>query len=312
MHRIGFVIFPGFQMMSLAALSAFELANLTTAEAFYDVHLLSEGGGPVKSSIGPSIDTAPFDDTVYDTVIFAGDLKASAGPAGVTDFVRRSAREVRRLASICTGTFVLAEAGVLDGRQVTTHWLWARELAARYTRIRVEPDRIFSVDGPIWTSAGMSAGVDLALGMIEKDLGAETARQTAKKLVLYHRRGGGQSQHSALLDMDAKSDRIQAALDHARRNLAARLSVEDLAEAARLSPRQFSRAFHAETGQSPAKAVEALRVEAARLMMEQTSHPIEAIAAQTGFADRERMRRAFLRTFGQPPQTVRRNARSEA
>lgn len=312
MHRIGFVVSPGFQMMSFAALSAFEFANLTAEQAFYEVRVLSEAGGSVNSSLGPSIETAPFDDATYDTVIFAGDLQGSSGSVGITEFVNRSAAGARRVASICTGAFVLAQAGVLDGRQVTTHWLWARALAARYPRIKVEPDRIFIVDGPIWTSAGMSAGVDLALGMIEKDLGAEVARLTAKKLVLYHRRGGGQSQHSALLEMDAKSDRIQSALDYARRNLAARLSVEKLAEAARLSPRQFSRAFHAETGQSPAKAVENLRVEAARLMMEQTSHPIEAIAEQTGFADRERMRRAFLRTFGQPPQAMRRNTRISA
>lgn len=312
MHRIAFVISPGFQMMSFAALSAFEFANLTAPDPFYEVRLLSESGGPVKSSLGLSIETAPFDNAAYDTVIFGGDLEGSSGSAGMTEFVRRSADTARRVASVCTGAFVLAEAGVLDGRQATTHWIRAREFAARFPQIKVDPDRIFIVDGPIWTSAGMSAGVDLALGMIEKDLGPEIARLTAKKLVLYHRRGGGQSQHSALLEMEAKSDRIQLALEYARRNLAKRLNVEDLAEAARLSPRQFSRAFHAETGQSPAKAVENLRIEAARLMMEQTRHPIEVIAEQTGFTDRERMRRAFLRTLGQPPQAIRRNARMPA
>jgi transcriptional regulator GlxA family with amidase domain len=134
------------------------------------------------------------------------------------------------------------------------------------------------------------------------------ARSVAQKLVVYHRRAGGQSQHSALLEMDAKSDRIQSTLDYAKKNLRTPLTVEQLAEVAHLSPRQFSRAFRAETGQSPAKAVEHLRVEAARLMMEQSRHPIDVIAAETGFADRERMRRAFLRAFGQPPQTIRRNA----
>src|SRR6267142_2924749 len=137
------------------------------------------------------------------------------------------------------------------------------------------------------------------------------ARSVAQKLVVYHRRSGGQSQHSALLELDAKSDRIQSALDYAKRNLQTPLSVEKLAEAAHLSPRQFSRAFRAETGQSPAKAVEQLRVEAARVMMEESSHPIDVIARQTGFADRDRMRRAFLRAFGQPPQVIRRNARAE-
>ena len=159
-----------------------------------------------------------------------------------------------------------------------------------------------------WTSAGMTAGVDLALAMIEKDLGADIARMVAKKLVVYHRRAGGQSQYSALLELEPKSDRIQMALAYARRNLHTPLSVEQLADAAHLSPRQFSRTFRAETGQSPAKAVEHLRVEAARLMMEQGRHPIEIVARETGFADRERMRRAFLRAFGQPPQAMRRHA----
>jgi transcriptional regulator GlxA family with amidase domain len=175
----------------------------------------------------------------------------------------------------------------------------------------VEDDRIFIIDGSVWTSAGMSAGVDLALGMVEKDFGAEMTRSVAQSLVLYHRRAGGQSQHSALLQLDAKSDRVQNALAYAKRNLRGTLTVDELAEAAHLSPRQFSRAFRAETGQSPAKAVEHLRVEAARLMIEQSRHSIDTIATETGFADRERMRRAFLRAFGQPPQVIRRNARVE-
>jgi transcriptional regulator GlxA family with amidase domain len=157
----------------------------------------------------------------------------------------------------------------------------------------------------------MTAGIDLALAMIEKDFGADVARAVARQLVVYHRRAGGQSQFSALLELEPKSDRIQRALAYAKRNLDTPLTVGQLAEAANLSPRQFSRAFHAETGQSPAKAVENLRVEAARLMMEQSRHPIDVIARQTGFADRDRMRRAFLRAFGQPPQVIRRNARAE-
>ena len=176
----------------------------------------------------------------------------------------------------------------------------------------MEEDRIFIHDGPVWTSAGMSAGIDLALAMVEQDLGADLARLVAKKLVVYHRRAGGQSQYSALLELEPKSDRIESALDYARRNLNAPLTVPDLAEAARLSPRQFSRAFHAETGQSPAKAIENLRVEAARLMMEDGQHQIDTVARETGFADRDRMRRAFLRAFGQPPQVIRRNARASA
>jgi transcriptional regulator GlxA family with amidase domain len=158
----------------------------------------------------------------------------------------------------------------------------------------------------------MTAGIDLALAMVEQDLGADVARAVARKLVVYHRRAGGQSQFSALLELEPKSDCIQSALAYAKRNLDKPLNIEQLAEAAHLSPRQFSRAFRAETGQSPAKAVENLRVEAARLMMEQSHHPIDIIALQTGFADRDRMRRAFLRAFGQPPEVIRRNVRAAA
>jgi transcriptional regulator GlxA family with amidase domain len=158
----------------------------------------------------------------------------------------------------------------------------------------------------------MTAGIDLTLAMVEKDHGAEVARCVARKLVVYHRRAGGQSQFSALQELEPKSDRIQKALDYAHRNLQQTLSVEELADAAGLSPRQFSRAFKAETGQSPAKAVENLRVEAARLLMERGRHSMDVIANETGFADRERMRRAFLRTLGQPPQVVRRNSRAAA
>ncbi|MDU1661255.1 MAG: helix-turn-helix domain-containing protein, partial [Stenotrophomonas maltophilia] len=172
--------------------------------------------------------------------------------------------------------------------------------------------RIFITDGPIWTSAGMSAGLDLALGMIENDFGAELSRAVARKLVVYHRRGGGQSQHSVLLELDARSDRIQNALTFARGNLRATLSVEELAQAAHLSTRQFSRAFREETGQSPAKAVESLRVEAARVLIEQSRCTMDEVAAETGFVDTERTRRAFLRAFGQPPQSLRRNARGGA
>jgi transcriptional regulator GlxA family with amidase domain len=182
----------------------------------------------------------------------------------------------------------------------------ARESQARYPEITLEEDRIFIIDGPIWTSAGMTACIDLTLAMVEKDRGVDLAWSVAQKLVVYHRRAGGQSQHSAMLELEPKSDRIQTALDYARQNLRTDLSVEQLAEAARLSPRQFSRAFRAVTGQSPARAMEHLRIEIVRLMLEQTAHPIDVIARETGFADRERMRRAF----GHPPQTMRRNAQS--
>ena len=312
MQRIGFVVLPGFQVMSLAALSVFEFANKEMDEPVYDMSLLSETGGSVRSSIGISVATERFGRTRLDTLIVGGTSVIGSLTPGVVKFLRQALARYRRVASTCIGAFVLAEAGVLDGRRATTHWNAAQELQARFPKVKVDADRIFIVDGPVWTSAGMTAGIDLALALVEEDLGAEVARAVARRLVVYHRRAGGQSQFSALLDLEPKSDRIQSALAYAKRNLDTPLTVGQLAEAVHLSSRQFSRAFRAETGQSPAKAVEHLRVEAARLMMEQSRHPIDVIAQQTGFADRDRMRRAFLRAFGQPPQVVRRNARAQA
>ena len=312
MQRIGFTALPGFQVLSVGALSVFEFANKEMDGPVYDVHLLSETGGSIRSSIGISVETEPFGDTIFDTRIVGGSAEIGSLTPGVIKFLRQALGRCRRVAATCAGAFILAEAGLLDGRRATTHWNRARELQARFPKVKVEEDRIFIIDGPVWTSAGMTAGIDLALAMVEQDLGADVARAVARKLVVYHRRAGGQSQFSALLELEPKSDRIQSALVYAKRNLDKPLTVRQLAGAAHLSPRQFSRAFRAETGQSPAKAVEHLRVEAARLMMEQSRHPIDVIARQTGFAERDRMRRAFLRAFGQPPQVFRRNARAEA
>src|SRR5271156_3765998 len=305
MHRVGFVAFAGFGAMGLAAVSAFETANLTNGERVYEITLLSETGGLVPCSTGFSVMTEPFGDAVFDTLIVGATPRFYEPEPNVVAFIRQSLKTARRIAGPCTGAFLLAAAGALNGRRATTHWLFARELAARYPELTLDVDRIYIVDGPIWTSAGVTASIDLTLAMVEKDLGAEIAREVARKMVVYHRRAGGQSQFSTLLELEPKSDRIQSALAYAKQNLHAPLAVEQLAKAAHLSPRQFSRAFRAETGQSPAKAVENLRLEAARLMMEQSRHPIEVIARQTGFADRDRMRRAFLRAFGQPPERRR-------
>lgn len=307
MHRIGLVLFPGVQVLSLAPLSVFEMANLELGRTFYDVRVLSESGGQIRTSIGAAVDTQPFSRVNFDTVIFGGASVITSSSPKLLSFVRKAMRSVRRIAGPCTGAFILAEAGVLEGRRATTHWGFAREFRSLYPSVTLEEDRIFIIDGPVWTSAGMTASLDLALAMVEKDLGLEIARNVARKMVLFHRRAGGQSQFSALLELEPKSDRIQSALTYARRNLRTLLSVEQLAEAAHLSPRQFSRAFRAETGQSPAKAIETLRLEAARLMMEEGRHPIESVARETGFASRERMRRAFLRAYGQPPQAIRRH-----
>jgi transcriptional regulator GlxA family with amidase domain len=308
--RVGIVLSSGFQMMCFAAISAFEVANIAAGEACYDITVLSERGGPVKSTLGAALETERFGDPGdFDTVIVGGLMTPEPSSQGMMTFLRAASIRCRRVASICTGAFALAEAGLLDGRRATTHWLFARDLQARFPKVRMEEDRIFIIDDPIWTSAGMSAGIDLALGMIEKDYGPDLSLQVARNLVIFHRRAGGQSQHSALLLMNAKSDRIQSALIFARQNLRTTLSVEQLAEIANLSPRQFSRAFRSETGQTPARAVEKLRVESARLMLEQSRHSLDVIAIENGFTDRERMRRAFLRAVGQPPQTIRRAAR---
>lgn len=310
MQRVGVIVRPGFNAMTLAALTVFEFANRRADETLYDIHFVSETGGPVPTSLGLNVDTAPWNPTGYDTLIIGSTLKRMPTPPSLIAYLQDAVRASRRIASICQGALALAEAGLLDGRRATTHWVIARELQVRFPLVKVEEDRIFINDGPIWTSAGMTAGIDLLLAMVENDFGIDLSRRIARSLVVYHRRAGGQSQHSAMLDLAPKSDRIQSALDYARQNLAAPLSVEQLADAAHLSPRQFSRAFRAETGRSPAKAVEHLRVEAARLMMEEGRHPIDTVARETGFGDRERMRRAFLRAFGQPPQSIRRSTRT--
>jgi transcriptional regulator GlxA family with amidase domain len=313
MQRIGFVVPEGFQMIGLAAQAVFEFANRVAGKPVYEVRVLSENGGPVRSSLGIALQTERFSGRAVDTLIVNGTEDGSPNTTpGMLNFIRRGLKNSRRVTSICTGAFILAEAGLLDGRRATTHWYYARELQTRFPKVKMEEDRIFIIDGPVWTSAGATAGLDLALAMVEKDLGAEVARSVAKKLVMHHRRAGGQSQHSELLALSPKSDRIQNAVRYAERNLGSALSVEKLAQVANLSPRQFSRAFQAETGQSPAKAVEKLRLEAARLLIEQGHHPIDVVAQETGFVDRRRMREAFLRTFGQPPQVLRRNARQKA
>lgn len=310
MRKVGFILHPGYSAMSLAVSTVFEIANLQAGTPVYDVRMLSEQGGPVATSLGFEVMTRAFSGEPLDLLVVGGSMQEPTPE--IVAFVARAPSFARRIAAPCVGALVLAEAGLLDGRRATTHWMYARAMGERFPRIKVEEDRIFIADGPIWTSAGMTAGIDLALALVEEDLGIEAARQVARKMVVYHRRSGGQSQFSTLLELEPKSDRMQAVLTHARRNLASRLSVEDLAEVAHLSPRQFSRAFQTETGQSPAKAIEHLRLEAARAMMEDTSHSIDVVAQQTGFADRDRMRRAFIRAYGQPPQAIRRAARGTA
>ncbi len=311
MHRVGYLLTEGFQIMCLATQTVFEFANIVAGKAVYRLENFSVGGGTVRSSLGMSVETLPLAAPgLADTWMVTGTLTPLTPPGDeVLASVRGFVDAARRTAGLCTGSFVLAQAGVLDGRRATTHWAYANKLRELHPKIDVEEDRIFIVDGPIWTSAGMTAALDMALGMVEKDLGNEMARSVAHKMVMHQRRSGGQCQHSELLSLSPRTDRIQSALDYARRHLSRPLCVEELAQVAHLSPRQFTRVFTAETGQSPAKAIEGLRLEAARLMIEQSRHSLEVVAKETGFRDRRHLREVFVRVLGVPPQAVRRDAR---
>ena len=313
MQSVGFIAYPDFQVLSLCTISVLECANMLAPEPLYDLHMLSETGGPIGTSSGLILQTKKFDEAKFDTLIVLGTLvdKPIFSP-GLVAYVRNAPSKARRVASICTGALVLAEAGLLENRRVTTHWAYARYFRQRFPNVNLDEDRIFVIDGSIWTSAGCMACIDLMLAMVEKDAGRALAQAVSRELVMYHRRAGGQTQHSALLGLEPKADRIQSALEYARCNLQTHLTVERLAEAAHLSPRQFSRAFQQETGHSPAKAIENLRIEAARLMVEQGRHSLDVIAREAGFGSRDRMRRAFVRSFGQAPQEIRRDSRAVA
>ena len=312
-RRIGILVFPEFQILDAAGpIAAFEI-GARYVEGAYAVEAIALEPGPVRSSAGIAVAAVPADaGERFDTLVIAGGVgsRAAARDERVLGFVRASARTSRRIASVCSGAFVLATAGLLDGRKATTHWGACDEFARRFPRVRLEPDRIFVRDGEVWTSAGISAGVDLALAMIAEDLGEDVARNTARQLVVYRRRPGGQSQFSALLELERPGARFGEVLCWARERLAEPLPVERLAEQAAMSARHFARAFAAETGVTPAKAIERLRVEAARAPVEAGAEPIDRIAERLGFGDPERMRRAFLRAYGQPPQALRRAARA--
>jgi len=308
MRKIGLFVFPGFQVMSLATLSAFEVANKRSGEILYDLQVLSEKGGLLRNSIGIDVSTKAIGDDEFDTILVGSGIEVLSTSPAAASYLQQAAKSTRRLASVCLGAFALGDAELLDGRRATTHWRYAQQLQERFPKCKVDMDKIFIADGQIWTSAGMSAGADLAVGMIESDYGTDLARTVARGLVMHHRRAGGQSQHSALLDLDAKADRIQTVLAYAKRNLRIPLEIEDLARVACLSPRQFTRVFRSETGTSPAKALETLRLEAAKLLLEQSRLPVDSVAREAGFGNRERMRRAFIRAYGEAPQSIRNNA----
>ncbi|MDP1868699.1 MAG: GlxA family transcriptional regulator [Bradyrhizobium sp.] len=310
---IGVLIFPDFQLLDAAGpISAFEIAARFAGQQ-PSIRVLAVTPGPVRSSSGVEMLARGLKPSAaITTLIVAGGegVRQAATCAETLSFVRKIAKRGIRVASVCSGAYILAEAGLLDGRHATTHWQRTRHFVKTYPKIKLEPDRIFVRDGNIWSSAGISAGIDLALAMAAEDFGDEIAQQAARQLVLYHRRSGGQSQFSSLLELKAPAGRFAPLLAWARLQLDAPLSVEDLAEQAGMSSRHFARAFIAETGTTPSKAVERLRIEVARQRVQSSSEAIERVAEATGFRDPERMRRAFIRAFGQPPQSLRRAARA--
>jgi transcriptional regulator GlxA family with amidase domain len=311
-RAIVFLIYPEFQILDLAGpLAAFEIAARYVPGA-YALHVVAAERGLVSSSSGTMMAAAAMvSGTALDTLIVAGGegSDAAADDHRMLDLVRDAALRARRIASVCSGAYLLAAAGLLDGRRATTHWRRSQDFARRFPSVRLEPDRIYVSDGKFWSSAGITAGIDLALALIGEDLGERIARQVAQMLVVYHRRPGGQSQFSALLELEQRGNRFGRLIGWMREHLGEKLPVERLAAEAAMSPRHFARLFAAETGTTPACALERLRVESARERIESGAEPIDRIALSAGFGDAERMRRAFLRAFGQPPQALRRAAR---
>ncbi len=316
-RRVAIVVFPGVQ--SLDVTGPHEVfAQAAGSPPAYTVEILASEAGPIACSSGMQM--LP-DGTIggvrggIDTLIVAGGVgtPAAMGDRRLVAWLRRMAPRVRRLASVCSGTFLLAEAGLLDGRRATTHWQVCEQLARRYPRVTVERDPIFVRDGGVYTSAGVTAGMDLALALVEEDLGRTVALRVARQLVLFLRRPGGQSQFSAQLALQA-ADRqplreLQAWIaDH----LADDLSVPSLAGQVAMSERNFSRVFARGSGCTPARFVERARVEGARRRLEESSEGVETIAAACGYASAEVMRRAFVRLLGVPPLAYRGRFRSAA
>ncbi len=241
-----------------------------------------------------------------DTVIVTGGGASEAENGAIAEWLALAAPKARRVVSVCKGAFLLARAGLLDGRTATTHWKVAEEMEKAFPRVTVEKDRIYVRDGPIWTSAGASAGFDLALALVEEDLGAKIAREVARHLVLFLRRPGGQSQFSAFLDRQALGDGpVRAVQDWAIEHLDQDLSVERLAERAAMSPRNFARVFAKETGIPPARYIELLRVEAAKQRLEQGAETMDQVAAACGMGTALTLRRTFERQLGVSPSDYR-------
>jgi transcriptional regulator GlxA family with amidase domain len=308
-HRVSFLIYPGVASYDVAGPAQ---ALASAGERRYDVTLLSVSGGLVESDCpGLSFGSVPAASTrgPIDTLIIPGgrDAPTTAKDPDLITEVKRLAARAKRVACVCTGAFLSAEAGLLAGRLATTHWRYCDQFADRFHDVQLERDRIWVQDGPMWSSAGISAGVDLTLALIEKDQGITVALQVARELVVFLKRPGGQSQFSTVLsgqisDADGPLGPLFAWIaDH----LDADLRTEVLAEKAGMSLRTFARTFVTRTGLTPAKAVEMVRLQAAREAIEQSDTPLGVIAARCGFGDEQRMRRAFLRQFNSTPADIR-------
>ena len=308
-RRIAFLIYPDFQLLDVAGpIAAFEIAERYRPGS-YALRVVAAEPGVIASSCGVPLHAAACGRAAaIDTLVISGGegSRAAAECRATRRFVLSCARSARRVTTVCSGTYLLARAGILDGKSATTHWSRTADFGRKFPKVHLQPDRIFVKDGKLWSSAGITAGIDLALALIAEDLGEQIARQTARQLVVYYRRPGGQSQFSALLELERADGRFAALLDHVRGNLSRQLSVAALARFSCMSPRHFARVFRAEIGVSPAKAVERVRVETARAALESGVQSNQAIARSSGFGNAERMRRSFLRMLGTSPSALRR------
>ena len=275
----------------------------------YLLRVVARGEKRVRASAGLELATAPLTPIgePLDTLLVAGGegAEAAAEDPELVDWVRERAKRARRTASVCTGAFLLAAAGVLDGRRAATHWMYCAKLADRFPAVRVESDPIFVCDGAVWTSAGVTAGIDLALALVEEDLGRSMALAVARYLVVFLKRPGGQAQFSAALALQTAEDKFGALHDWINGHLAEDLSLPVLADRAGMSERSFSRRYVEATGLTPGRAVERLRAEAARRLLSETRLPVKRISQRCGFGSEETMRRSFLRLLSATPQDYR-------
>jgi transcriptional regulator GlxA family with amidase domain len=307
-RRVVAVVFDGFLLLDLAGpLGAFEVAGAYVEDG-YAVELVSVSGGSVRSSGGVTVESRTFEaGEPVDLMIVpggAGSVRASLD-SSLLALVRQLDTLARRSASVCSGAFILAAAGVLKGKRATTHWDAAAKLRRDHPNLKVDSDCIYIEDGKVWTSAGITAGIDMALALIERDLGFAVARRVAQGLVVAHRRAGGQRQFSAALELQGPDGRFGALLEWVRERTHERLDVDRLADFCALSPRHFSRAFTAATGMPPGQAIEQLRVDTARPDVLTGQEALEVIARRHGFVSAARMRRSFIRVLGQTPQALR-------